>query len=373
MPSSPLGKAMFHLSWLLIVLCFLNSSVFAQTCVQPPAGLVSWWPGDGNAQDIMGPNDGSLEGGTTFAQGKIGQAFRFDGVDDYIRVPNHPSLNPASALTIEAWINSASTEGARDIVAKWNDDTEEWSYIFKDHNDSDKLRIELSESIHNDLADLEGSTSIPLGTWVHVATTYDAGEGTVRVYFNGMEDASLAVGPGRLIDSSLTDLLIGAVFTGGGIFENFAGLIDEVTIYNRALSTEEIAAIFNAGSKGKCKDSGITEVKIDIKPGSSPNSINPKSKGVIPVAILTTDIFDATTVDPLSVRFGPKGATEAHNKGHIEDVNHDGEADLVLHFKTQATGIKCGDMSAALTGETFDGDPIEGSDAIKTVGCNKNR
>jgi hypothetical protein len=279
MSLSPLVKAMFHLSWLLTALCFLNSSASAQTCVQPPAGLVSRWPGDGNVQDIIGPNDGTLQGGTTFAPGIVGQAFRFDGVDDYIRVPNHPSLNPASALTIEAWIHSASTEGARDIVAKWNDDTEDWSYIFKDHNDSDKLRIELSESIHNDLADLEGSTSIPLGTWVHVATTYDAGEGTVRLYFNGIEDASLAVGPGRLIDSSLTDLLIGAVFTGGGIFEHFAGLIDEVTIYNRALSAEEIAAIFNAGSAGKCKDSGITEVTIDIKPGSSPTASTPRATG----------------------------------------------------------------------------------------------
>jgi hypothetical protein len=113
------------------------------------------------------------------------------------------------------------------------------------------------------------------------------------------------------------------------------------------------------------------QVTIDIKPGSSPNSINPKSQGVIPVAILTTDAFDATTVDPLSVRFGPKGATEAHNQGHIEDVNHDGEPDLVLHFETQATGIQCGDTSASLTGETFEGDPIQGSDAIQTVGCTK--
>jgi hypothetical protein len=113
------------------------------------------------------------------------------------------------------------------------------------------------------------------------------------------------------------------------------------------------------------------KVPIDIKPGSFPNSINPKSNGVIPVAILTTATFDATTVDPLSVEFGPSGATEAHGKGHIEDVNHDGEPDLVLHFRTQITGIKCGETSASLTGETFDGDPIQGSDTLKTVGCKK--
>jgi hypothetical protein len=112
-------------------------------------------------------------------------------------------------------------------------------------------------------------------------------------------------------------------------------------------------------------------VKIDIRPGSFPNTINPKSNGVIPVAILTTESFDASTVDPLSVRFGPKGAKEAHQKGHLEDVNHDGEPDLVLHFRTQNTGIKCGDTSASLTGATLDGDPIQGTDSIMTVACKK--
>ncbi len=81
---------------------------------------------------------------------------------------------------------------------------------------------------------------------MHVVTTYDASEGIVRLYFNGIEDASLAVGSGRLIDASLNDLLIGAHSFG---VENFAGLIDEVSIYNRALSAAEIQATFNAGQR----------------------------------------------------------------------------------------------------------------------------
>ena len=110
---------------------------------------------------------------------------------------------------------------------------------------------------------------------------------------------------------------------------------------------------------------------VDLKPGEFPNTINPKSNGVIPVAILTTPDFNATTVDPLSVEFGPQGALEAHGKGHIEDVNGDGQPDLLLHFRTQDTGITCGDTEGVLTGETFAGQAIVGSDTIKTVGCKK--
>jgi hypothetical protein len=109
---------------------------------------------------------------------------------------------------------------------------------------------------------------------------------------------------------------------------------------------------------------------IDIKPGIDPNSINPRSFGVIPVAILTTDDFDALNVDVYTVAFGPDGAMAVHGGGHMEDVNEDGLDDLVSHFKTQETGIACGDIKADLTGETLDGTPIEGYDSINTVGCN---
>lgn len=117
------------------------------------------------------------------------------------------------------------------------------------------------------------------------------------------------------------------------------------------------------------------EVSLDVKPGGFPNSLNPASKGRIPVAILTTDAsdntetFDATTVDPATVRFGPAGAEAVHSS--LEDVDGDGDTDLVLHFKTQDTGIRCGDTAVTLTGETFDGLELQGTDAIRTVGCKR--
>ncbi|MBU4502326.1 MAG: C40 family peptidase, partial [Nanoarchaeota archaeon] len=121
-------------------------------------------------------------------------------------------------------------------------------------------------------------------------------------------------------------------------------------------------------------------VAIDIKPGSDPNSVNCKNeKGVITVAILTTETFDATIVDADTVRFGPNEAEEIHKdkktgkaKRHIEDADNDGDIDTVFHFRFEDTGIQCGDEEATLTGKTTDETDIRGTDSIRTIeGKNK--
>jgi hypothetical protein len=80
---------------LLLFLVALTQSG-AQTCVQPPSELVSWWPAEGDAIDIVGGNNGTLQGNdVTFVPGKVGQAFHFNGAfDSYITLPNNPNLQP---------------------------------------------------------------------------------------------------------------------------------------------------------------------------------------------------------------------------------------------------------------------------------------
>jgi N-acetylneuraminic acid mutarotase len=106
-------------------------------------------------------------------------------------------------------------------------------------------------------------------------------------------------------------------------------------------------------------------VTIEIKP----ESINPRSQGKIMVALLATDTFDVTTVDPSTVRFGATGTEASPVHAALVDFDGDGRLDLVLHFNTRDTGIVCGETSASLTGMTLTGQAIEGSDSIRTVGC----
>jgi probable HAF family extracellular repeat protein len=109
-------------------------------------------------------------------------------------------------------------------------------------------------------------------------------------------------------------------------------------------------------------------IDIDIKPDSDPNSINPKSRGVIPVAILGSDSFDIRDLDLNTLKFGPANATTAHNKGgHRGDVNHDGLTDIVSHYRTEETGVGFGDAEACVTGELLDGTEFEACDDIRTV------
>jgi hypothetical protein len=117
----------------------------------------------------------------------------------------------------------------------------------------------------------------------------------------------------------------------------------------------------------------LIPVHVDIKPGSDPNSVSCSNEnGVIAVAVLTTEDFDATMADHTSVTFGGAGETHVDKRTgeprrHEEDVDGDGDIDLVFHFRLGDTDLTCDSAEGTLTGETYAGLAIEGSDAIRMV------
>jgi hypothetical protein len=140
------------------------------------------------------------------------------------------------------------------------------------------------------------------------------------------------------------------------------GLLWQALAHAQWSSSRSSGGQVNAGALGAPTPTPLN-ISIDIKPGSGPNSTNLGSRGVIPVAILTTPAFDAADVDPETVVF--EGASPVHHGP--EDVDEDGDLDLVMHFRTQETEIAGDATEACLTGQTFSGQPVQGCDVIRIV------
>jgi len=113
------------------------------------------------------------------------------------------------------------------------------------------------------------------------------------------------------------------------------------------------------------------DVDIDVKPGNDLNPINIGSNGVIPVAILSSDSFNALTVKVHSIRLGGNGVAIRGKSGNLlareKDVNRDGLDDLLVHIETEGFEDPGESGIVILTGETFDGIPIEGTDSVKIL------
>lgn len=110
-----------------------------------------------------------------------------------------------------------------------------------------------------------------------------------------------------------------------------------------------------------------TLIGIDVKPGSLPNPVNPRSNGVIPIAVLGSGSFDVARIKRESIRLVPSGAKPVQSSP--EDVNGDGIGDLMLHFRAEDARLVCGDSVVVLAASAIDGTLLSGFDEIVTPGC----
>ena len=224
----------------------LLSVSIGPSCVGAPSGLLGWWPGEGNADDTLGQNNGTLVNGTGFGPGEVNQAFSFNGATQFVEIADSPALDPTSAMTLEAWVYlTAFSANDSVVIAAKEDPFSTRQYQLSLFNVQGQWRFGTALMVPAGFVSFTGSTPAQLGTWYHVAMSYDGA--ALRLYVNGAMDASAAVnGP---INVTANSLKIGSDGTGPW---NFIGLIDEVSLYNRALTAPEIASIAQAGAAGKC-------------------------------------------------------------------------------------------------------------------------
>jgi len=239
-----------------------------------PSGIVSYWKfdeGSGTiAYDSVGSNDGALSG-ASWILGQVGGALDFSG-SDYIEVPNSEALNPEH-LTLELWTYPTSTGYYRSMAEKqlpgfaypWV----QYALNFSGNTSKPNFNVKINDIGYNVTAD----EPIPLNAWTYLAGTYD-GE-TLKLYVNGalVKTATSPIGP---IDSSPDMFYMGKPPSNAYYY----GKLDEVAIYNRALTPEEIQQHYQNGLQGlgyevvtppsrpePTVNMSITEMEVDLEEG----------------------------------------------------------------------------------------------------------
>lgn len=245
--------------------------VLCWVCYPIPNGLISWWKAENNANDSLGANNGTLVNGATFAQGMVGQAFSFDGVDDYVSLPDSSNWDfGIGDFTIEGWINTSTPNATMRLISAGSQADGAynlWAFGYGNNSvwgSGNRLNFAVYDADGYPYTDLNSNEiTINANQWHHIAVVRSGTD--LIFYFDGQQKGIASIGTLSLGGGS-TGAIIGARYNTDSsyIIEFAKGLIDEVAIFNRALTAQEIAAIYNAGSAGKCLNTTLAITKQGV-------------------------------------------------------------------------------------------------------------
>ncbi len=249
------------------------------TAVAVPSGIVSWWTANNTAADAMGLNNATLTG-VRYAAGEVGNAFSFDGLDDWAALGNPSSLALTASLTIEGWIkvNGLPTNYNFGSIMFRGDDRgglDPYQLVILPNGD-------LKFGICSTTSSASVEAPIPMGQFVHVAATLDDGTGAMTLYENGavVAQTTTTVRPfGALDPTQQPGVGIGNSNALSNYDIPFNGLIDELSVYNRSLTASEVWGIYKAGSSGKV----ISPITVD-----DPSVVNGSGGATTPVTFTIT-------------------------------------------------------------------------------------
>ncbi len=243
----------------------------------PLSGQAAWWTGENSSLDVTGSANGSQLNGVSFAAGKMGRAFSFDGVDDAVSVTDSAALKPAQ-ISLEAWVYASAAQAAGSTVVMKTTSSAATDGYGLGYVSATQFGFWINAAATNRVVT---SAALSTGAWHHVVGTYDGA--TIRLYVDGVQ-----VGTGAAYAAAITHsaqpLLIGRSAGGAG----WLGQIDEVALYNRALTAAEVSANY-AGSNAVASllPSGITF--NGATPAINGTPVAPSPAGSYPFTIRAMD------------------------------------------------------------------------------------
>ena len=219
------------------------------SCTPKPSGLVAWWRAEGDLRDSAGAHHGAGQGQVTFEGGEVGQAFRFDGAS-YLDIKETPAIDFGSGdFTIAVWVRFATLTDEVTIFQKsigiYPDDR---TYGLEAFPDSYRIVIRQTTGNENDLY---ASVTPAVGVFEHVVAVRSAD--TLRLYRNGAQIGEQS--NGRAIDTGSGGFArIGSLAAEApAAWQRYVnGNLDELSLFNRALTPVEIEKVFQAGGAGMC-------------------------------------------------------------------------------------------------------------------------
>jgi hypothetical protein len=280
-----------------------NVSSFAaspapSSCIVAPNNLLSWWTGDGNANDVWGPATGIINGQVSFVGGKVDRAFNFTG-NGFISTPMTSfDRDGDGSISVDAWIKIPSTPNSFQHVLGVS------NLLTLDVDSFGQIWGTPTVNTTNGPLILSTPAVFPVGnSYHHVAFVYDASIGRGYLYIDGLlAGQSAPVPPGtKIVQHGQGGFTIGNLFEGG---QSLIGSVDEVEAFDAALSQSQINSIVNAGSSGKCKpipnqppncDGAYTNVSVLWPP-------NHAMKNITINGIVDPDANDNVYVNVTSIR-----------------------------------------------------------------------
>jgi len=243
-----------------------------------PDNQALWLAGDGDALDSSGSgNNGTLQSGANFAVGKVGQGFQFNG-SGFVSVADAPSLNPTAQISVEGWVyptlDFIFPNTMAIIVNKETNAAVQFEIARRNSNNNCPsgggiptgnfaVYIGGISGLPDDCGGwVNGNAPLPLNTWSHVAMTYDGAN--LRAFVNGVNTRTVAATGAIPVTNGLLRLGKRVMNT-----ESWVGQLDEMSIYNRALTAAEIRDQFYAGSGGKYKGVINPPVLNTVKTGEA--------------------------------------------------------------------------------------------------------